>query len=211
MVAIKYFQTKTNNNMINRILIFSMMVFSTLVNAQEKKDKEKIEDKKILIAVHYNANFNNENRFSSNFEGLVGLDLKYVLHRHNSIGIHAGLDLDYFLAQRSKDNLDYKNTLMVNPNVGIEFAASKHFKPFFNVGLAVFSIKADIIRNQLFQFDPVFNQNAVFKINYSSISINPGFRVFFDSTVYFQADYKYLPIATNVNVHFAGVGLGINL
>ncbi|MBC7524756.1 MAG: hypothetical protein H7239_09990 [Flavobacterium sp.] len=46
--------------------------------------------------------------------------------------------------------------------------------------------------------------------NYNSISINPGFKPYFDQKFYAQADYKFLPIDSNVHAHVMAVGFGIN-
>lgn len=202
-----------NLNMIKKLVLVFGILLSLNSVAQEQKNVDNKVNKKFLVSLHYNANLKNENVISENYNGLVGLDAKYVFYRNESIAVQGGIGLDYFTGKKNNQNLDYKNTIIVNPNVGIEFSVGKHFKPFFNLGLSVFTTRAKILNNNpLNQFDPLFNPtNAEMKFNYNSVSINPGFRVFFDSTVYFQADYKYLPIATNVNVHFIGVGLGINL
>jgi len=194
------------------VLVFGLLLSLNSV-AQEQKVVDSKVNKKFLVSLHYNVNLKNENIISENYNGLLGLDAKYVFYKNETIGIQGGIGLDYFIGEKTDENLDYKNTIIVNPNVGIEFSVGKHFKPFFNLGLSVFSTRAKILNNNpLNEFDPLFNpSNAEIKFNYNNVSINPGFRVFFDSTVYLQADYKYLPLKANTNLHILAFGLGLNL
>jgi hypothetical protein len=36
-------------------------------------------------------------------------------------------------------------------------------------------------------------------------------RIFVNKNIYFQTDYKYLPIESNVNVHLISIGFGLTL
>jgi hypothetical protein len=58
--------------------------------------------------------------------------------------------------------------------------------------------------------DPAFQARSFeIKETYNSLSINPGFRLYFNDKVYFQTDYKYLPIESNINAHILALGIGL--
>jgi outer membrane protein W len=191
-----------------KIILSLLLLVSIKYNAQEKVEN------KFLISLHYIGNLRTENFVSDNYNGILGIDAKYILVNKKSFSLQGGLGLDYFKGRTSNNHLDFKNSLMFNPNIGIEFNANKTFKPFFNLGYSFFTAKYQIQQAYSPIYDPVVDpafqtiSNTV-KYDYNSISINPGFRLYLNNQFYAQADYKYLPIKTNFNVHLIAIGAGI--
>jgi hypothetical protein len=193
-----------------KIILSLLILLSIKSNAQEK---DKITNNKFLISIHYTGNVRNDNFVSDSYNGILGLNAHYVLFNNELISVQGGLGLDYFQVRVINDQVDLKNRVMVNPNFGIEFNACKTFKPFFNLGYSFFSAKIVIetYTPSLFDpMDPAF-QGRSFEMteSYNSLSINPGFRIYFDEKIYFQADYKFLPIESNINAHILALGIGI--
>lgn len=194
-----------------KIILSLLLLISIKFNAQEKVE---IGEKKFLISLHYIGNLRTENFVSDNYNGVLGIDARYVLVNKKIFSLQAGLGLDYFKGRETNYHIDLKNSLMINPNIGIEFNASKTFKPFFNLGYSFFTAKYQIQQANFLTFDPmdpaIQTISTTVKYDYNSISINPGFRLYFDKQFYAQADYKYLPIKTNFNVHLIAIGVGMH-
>ncbi len=194
-----------------KIILCLLVLASIKSNSQEKIA---INDTKFLISIHYTGNLRNDNFVSDNYNGILGLDAKYSLYRKTNFNIQAGLGLDYFKAREIGNQLNLKNSIIVNPNIGIVLESNKVFQPFFNLGYSFFTAKYTI--QQSYNFinpnDPGFNTipNTA-KYNFDSVSINPGFRLFMNKNLYFQTDYKYLPIKSNINAHLISIGFGYTL
>ncbi len=194
----------------NKIILSLLLLLSTKSNSQEKVKRD---DNKFLISLHYTGNSRNDNFVSDNYNGILGLNAHYVLFNNELISVQGGLGLDYFQGRVIDNQVDLKNRVMVNPNFGVEFNAGKTFKPFFNLGYSFFSAKYVIKTTNLNLFDPMdpafqsgnFEETESFK----SLSINPGFRLYFNDKIYFQTDYKYLPIESNINSHILALGIGL--
>ncbi len=192
-----------------KIILSLLLLLSIKSNSQEKVDN------KFLISLHYTGNSRNDNFVSDNYNGILGLNAHYVLFNNELISVQGGLGLDYFQGRVINNQVDLKNRLMVNPNFGVAFNASKTFKPFFNLGYSFFTAKIVIetYTPSLFDpMDPAF-QGRSFEIieSYNSLSINPGFRLYFNDKIYFQTDYKYLPIESNINAHILALGIGLKI
>lgn len=196
----------------NIIILSLLLLLSINSNSQEKVKQN---DNKFLISLHYTGNIRNDNFVSDNYNGILGLNAHYVLFNNELISVQGGLALDYFQGRFIDNQVDLKNRVMVNPNFGIEFNASKTFKPFFNLGYSFFSAKYVIKTTNLNLFDPMDpafqNGNFAETESFNSLSINPGFRLYFNDKVYFQTDYKYLPIESNINAHILALGMGIKI
>lgn len=194
----------------NKIILSLLLLLSTKSNSQEKVKRD---DNKFLISLHYTGNSRNDNFVSDNYNGILGLNAHYVLFNNELISVQGGLGLDYFQGRVIDNQVDLKNRVMVNPNFGIEFNASKTFKPFFNLGYSFFSAKYVIKTTNLNLFDPMDPafQSGNFEEteSFNSLSINPGFRLYFNDKIYFQTDYKYLPIESNINSHILALGIGL--
>jgi hypothetical protein len=191
-----------------KIILSLLLLLSIKSTSQEKMGTE---NNKFLISLHYVGNIRNDNFIGDNYNGVLGIDARYNLLKEKSFSVQAGLGLDFLNSRQSPYNLNVKNALLINPNVGIVLDGNKTFKPFFNLGYSFFTAKYTVSYSQLPSFDPLIQQsNSTLSFNYNSISINPGFRLYFDDKVYFQTDYKYLPIGSNINAHFITLGLGMN-
>jgi hypothetical protein len=194
----------------NIIILSLLFLLSIKSNSQEKVKQN---DNNFLISLHYTGNSRNNNFVSDNYNGILGLNAHYVLFNNELISVQGGLGLDYFQGRVIDNQVDLKNRVMVNPNFGIEFNASKTFKPFFNLGYSFFSAKYVIKTTNLNLFDPMdpaFQARSFENTEtYNSLSINPGFRLYFNDKIYFQTDYKYLPIESNINAHFLALGMGL--
>lgn len=201
---------------INKILIMKKkLIICFLLLASVKfysQDKIMIKDNKFYISIHYVGNNRNHNFVSDNFNGIVGLDAKYKIYKNHNFIIQAGLGLDYFEGREIGSQLDLENSLMINPNIGIELEVNKTLKPFLNLGYSFFNATYNIQQSSgVFDpFDPLFNPIFLpITYNFDSFSINPGLRLFMGKNIFIQTDYKYLPIKSNINVHLISVGLGL--
>lgn len=191
-----------------KIILSLLLLLSIKSTSQEKRSTD---DNKFLISLHYVGNIRNDNFIGDNYNGVLGIDARYNLLKEKAFSVEAGLGLDFLNSRQSPYNLNVKNSLLINPNVGIVLDGNKTFKPFFNLGYSFFTAKYTVSYSQLPSFDPLIQQsNSTRSFNYNSISINPGFRLYFDDKIYFQTDYKYLPIGSNINAHFIALGLGMN-
>lgn len=194
----------------NIIILSLLLLLSINSNSQEKVKQN---DNKFLISLHYTGNSRNDNFVSNNYNGILGLNAHYVLFNNKLISVQGGLGLDYFQGRFIDNQVDLKNRIMVNPNFGVELNAGKTFKPFFNFGYSFFSAKYVIKTTNLNLFDPMDPafQSGNFEETetYNSLSINPGFRLYFNDKIYFQTDYKYLPIESNINAHILALGIGL--
>lgn len=176
------------------------------------QDKIALKDNKFYISIHYIGNNRNHNFVSDNFNGIVGLDAKYIIYNNRNFSVQAGLGLDYFEGREIGPQLDLENSVMINPNIGIVLEGNTTFKPFLNLGYSFFTAKYKIQQSSgVFDpFDPAFSPiSSPITYNFDSFSINPGLRLFVDKNVYFQSDYKYLPIKSNINAHLISIGLGL--
>jgi hypothetical protein len=201
---------------LKKIIILSLLLLVTFkFYSQEPKATISNKENKFSVSIHYTGNLRNENFVSSNYNGIAGIDAKYNLYNNAYLGIQAGLGLDYFEAREIGYELDLNNSLMINPNIGIVLDVNKVFKPFFNLGYSFFTAKYSFKQTNFIDpydpYDPAFGPlPSEVKYNYNSLSINPGFRIFFNDNVYFQSDYKYLPIESNINAHLIAIGFGMN-
>ncbi|GAB3722262.1 outer membrane beta-barrel protein [Flavobacterium koreense] len=194
----------------NIIILSLLLLLSINSNSQEKVKQN---DNKFLISLHYTGNIRNDNFVSDNYNGILGLNAHYVLFNNELISVQGGLALDYFQGRFIDNQIDLKNRVMVNPNFGVEFNASKTFKPFFNLGYSFFTAKY-VIKMTRFNIsspvDPLIQgSNTEVTNSFNGLSINPGFRLYFNDKVYFQTDYKYLPIESNINAHILALGMGL--
>jgi hypothetical protein len=193
----------------NRIIICFLLLAAIKSNSQ---DKIALRDNKFYISLHYVGNNRNHNFVSDNYNGIAGLDAKYKIYNNHIFSIQAGLGLDYFEGREIGYQLDLENSLMINPNIGIFFEVNQVFHPFLNLGYSFFSSKYKIQQSYIVYdpYDPLFNPiYSPITYNFDSFSINPGLRLFIDKNIYFQTDYKYLPIKSNINAHLISVGLGL--
>jgi outer membrane protein W len=192
-----------------KIILSLLLLLSIKSNSQEKVDN------KFLISLHYTGNSRNDNFVSDNYNGILGLNAHYVLFNNELICVQGGLGLDYFQGRAINSQIDLKNRLMVNPNFGVEFNTGKTFKPFFNLGYSFFTSKY-VIKMTPFNVsspvDPLIQgSNTEVTNSFNSLSINPGFRLYFNDKIYFQTDYKYLPIESNINAHILALGIGLKI
>jgi len=189
--------------------IFCLLLFTPMLSfSQESKI---LNNEKFSIGLHYVGNLRNENLISDNFNGTIGLDTKYVFAEKGVASFQGGITLDYLQARNEKyEGLDFKNTIIWNPNVGIELDVFKTgLKPFFNLGYSFFSVKYTMQFASMIG-EPNFNQNpSDKKFNYSSLSINPGLRYHFKKSLFIETSYKYLPEDEKINIHFFNIGLGV--
>ena len=197
-----------------KIILSLVLLVTFKFYSQNPKATGSNKENKYSVSVHYTGNLRNNNFVSNNYNGIAGIDAKYNLYSNPDLSIQAGLGLDYFKAREIGYQLDLKNSLMINPNIGIVLEVNKVFKPFFNLGYSFFTSKYNIQQTYINSFDPsdpafITNLNTV-KYNYDSVSINPGFRLFMDKSLYFQTDYKYLPIKSDINAHLISIGFGLS-
>jgi hypothetical protein len=197
-----------------KIILSLVLIVSIKFYSQDSKTTNSNKENKYSVSIYYIGNLRNHNFVSDNYNGIVGIDAKYNFYGNDNFSLQGGLGLDYFKAREIGNELDLKNTLMVNPNIGIILEVNKILKPFLNLGYSFFTAKYTI--QQSYNFinpnDPGFNTipNTA-KYNFDSVSINPGFRLFMNKNLYFQTDYKYLPIKSNINAHLISIGFGYTL
>ena len=192
----------------NVIFCFLLLVSIKLYS----QDKNAIKDDKFNISLHYIGNNRNNNFVSENFNGIAGLDAKYKIYNNPNFSIQAGLGLDYFEARENDYQFKLENSLMITPNIGIFLEGNKVFHPFINFGFSLFTAKYQLQQSSIFDpFDPIFGPiPASLSYNYDSFFINPGLQLYINEKIYFQTDYKYLPIESNINVHLISIGLGFS-
>ena len=210
MVAI--ITQQTTQQMINKIFI-SIACFLGFYSFSQEEVKPTIEEvqDRFLVSLHYTGNLSGENFVGDNYTGVIGLDAKYNVFEGRVLNFHAGISLDFLKAKQQNPQFNFKNALLVNPNIGIEAKVTKSFRPFLNVGYSFFSARYTFKQMAFITFDPndpAFYQNVEGKEDLNSISINPGIRFYLEKVLYFQADYKYLPIETNLNGHLFAIGIG---
>ena len=196
-----------------KIILSLVLLVTFKFYSQDPKATGSNKENKYSVSVHYTGNLRNNNFVSNNYNGIAGIDAKYNLYSNADLSIQAGLGLDYFKAREIGYQLDLKNSLMINPNIGIVLEVNKVFKPFFNLGYSFFTAKYTIQQSYVFinPSDPGFNTIPnTLKYNFDSVSINPGFRLFMDKNLYFQTDYKYLPIKSDINTHLISIGFGLS-
>jgi hypothetical protein len=195
-----------------KIIIFCFLLFTVV--ASYAQDKNVSKENKVCISMHYIGNNRNNNFVSDNFNGIVGVDAKYKFYNNHNYSIQAGLGLDYFEGRKVDNQFKLENSLMITPNIGIVFEGSKVFHPFLNIGYSLFTAKYQL--QQSFSasdpFDPIFSPiPSSLAYNFDSFTINPGLQLYINKSMYFQTDYKYLPIGSNINVHLISIGFGLTL
>jgi hypothetical protein len=195
-------------------IILSLVLLVTFnFYSQDPKATNSNKENKYSVSIHYTGNLRNNNFVSDNYNGTAGIDAKYNLYSDAYFTLQGGLGIDYFKAREIGYQLELKNSLMINPNIGIVLEVNKVFKPFFNLGYSFFTAKFTIQQAYFNSFDPLdpafMPITTTAKYNFDSVSINPGFRLFMNDNLYFQADYRYLPVKTNFNLHLFTVGIGI--
>lgn len=195
-----------------KIILSLVLLVSFKFYSQDPKATNSNKENKYSISIHYTGNLRNNNFVSDNYNGIAGIDAKYNLYSDTYFSLQAGLGLDYFKAREIGNQLDLKNSLMINPNIGIVLEVNKVFQPFFNLGYSFFTAKYAIQQAYINSFDPLdpafIPITTTVKYNFDSVSFNPGFRLFTGKNLYFQTDYKYLPIKSNINAHLISIGFG---
>ncbi len=193
-----------------KIIIVFALIFSSLILAQETSSDA---SKKVQIGINYVGNLKNKNLISDEFNGIFGINGRYSLINDETLNFYGGLTIDYL---KNKNRILKKDAIVVNPNIGIEYDVFKSsFRPFVNVGYAFFSSKFNFISSNSFDpTDPLFIGSK--KLNFSGVTINPGFRFHASDLIFIEASYKYFPVNSNelegtANVHFINFGLGIKL
>lgn len=196
-----------------KIILSLVLLVTYNFYSQDPKATNSNKENKYSVSIHYTGNLRNNNFVSDNYNGTAGIDAKYNLYSDAYFTLQGGLGIDYFKAREIGYQLELKNSLMINPNIGIVLEVNKVFQPFFNLGYSFFTAKYTIQQSYIYinnPYDPAFgNVPSEVKYNFDSVSINPGFRLFMDDNLYFQADYRYLPVKTNFNLHLFTVGIGI--
>lgn len=192
-----------------KIVVLITLVVSSLVVGQEASSNQ---SKKFQLGLHYVGNLKNENLISDEFNGIIGLDTRYSIVNKESLNFYGGLTVDYL---KNKDQFFKKDALIWNPNIGIEYDVFKsNFRPFLNLGYAFFSSEYEYF---VINFDPIaLPEKASEKVNFSGITINPGFRFHASDLIFIEASYKYFPVDSKdfqgtANVHLINVGLGIKI
>jgi len=195
--------------------IYSFLLFFVAVGfAQAQEEKLVNENKPFSVGLHYVANLNNENLLSENYNGIAGLDAKYVFASTDVVKFDGGFSFDYLNgSKKGQYGLTYNAMTVINPKIGIEVAVFKSgFKPFVSLGYAFVNYSYTIKFNSLQNYDPMFisaNSEKKIKYNESSFSLQPGFRYYFKKLIYLETSYKYLPIDNTINMHFFNIGLGV--
>lgn len=168
-----------------KIILSFLLIFFIKSIAQQKNIDN---DKKFQVSLHYSGNIRNDNFIGDNYNGILGVYARYTILKKVSFAIQAGLVLDCFQSRGNINQLKVKDALIVNPNIGIEFNASKSFKPFINFGYSFFTAKFTLYSNTFTgasQYDPLIQGTSFNQcFNYNSISINPGFKPYFDQKFY---------------------------
>jgi hypothetical protein len=190
-------------------IIFCFLLLVSIKSYSQ--DKNAIKENKFNISLHYIGNNRNNNFVSENFNGIAGLDAKYKIYNNHNFSIQAGLGLDYFEGRENDYQFKLENSLMITPNIGIFLEGNKVFHPFINLGFSLFTAKYQPQQSSVFDpFDPIFGPTpSSLSYNFDSFSINPGLQLYINEKIYFQTDYKYLPIESNINVHLISIGLGL--
>ena len=66
-------------------------------------------------------NSSNNNLLSENYNGVIGLDLKYKLAITKTITLHPGLSIDFLTGSGSNQfGLKYNSMTILNPNIDVE-------------------------------------------------------------------------------------------
>jgi len=192
-----------------KIILSLVLLVSFNLHPQNPKSTNSNKENKYSISIHYTGNLRNHNFVSDNYNGIAGIDAKYNFYKNPNYSIEGGLGIDYLIAREIGYQLDLKNSLIINPNIGIVLEVNKIFQPFVNLGYSFLTAKYTIQQLYINPSDPAFgNLPSEVKYNFDSFSINPGFRLFMDRNLYFQTDYKYLPIKSNINAHLISIGFG---
>lgn len=191
-------------------IIFCFLLLVSIKSYSQ--DKNAIKENKFNLSLHYFGNNRNNNFVSDNFNGIAGLDAKYKIYNNHNFSIQAGLGFDYFEGRENDYQFKLENSLMITPNIGIFLEGNKVFHPFINLGFSLFTAKYQPQQSSVFDpFDPIFGPTpSSLSYNFDSFSINPGLQLYINEKIYFQTDYKYLPIESNINVHLISIGFGFS-
>lgn len=189
-------------NLMKKIILILVLVLVLTWNGFSQSEKF-MEDGNFLISVHYIGNIRNNNVISNDFNGIAGIDAKYNIIKSKKINFQGGINIDYIQSRRIYSYKTTKNTLLFNPNFGVEIKVYKSLRPFFNLGYNFIKITEKFKFNTATNFDPsLFQSGSTLSNNFNSLSINLGIRILLSEQIFIQTDYKYLPFETNFNVHF---------
>jgi opacity protein-like surface antigen len=181
-------------------ILYSLLLVSSSLFAQEEK---------FMIGIHYVGDVSEEKKLPNNFNGLIGLEAKYRFKPLGIASFQAGISFDLLDPRNSNfDNFDYDKTILWNPNIGVELDLfNSGLKPFVNIGYAFYNVSytSNLI---IVEPDPSIQNPVKLEFDYNSITINPGIRYNFKKVLYLEANYKYLPVDKNNNLHFINAGLG---
>ncbi len=189
-----------------KIILCVSLLFCCFVFSQNKTDK------KFLVSLHYIGNAGNKYIVNNEFNGLVGIDVRYNFYKNQKLSLTGGINLDYL----QENSFFFENDALVfNPNIGVEINIFKaKLKPFFNLGYSFFSYKRDFDTFFGDEDDPAFTSSI--KDNFQGISLNPGLRLYFTKTFFAEASYKFIIYNSSyfdesANTHYFQIGLGIKL
>lgn len=190
------------------LIVFILSFISIFTFSQEKA---KSNEPKFSFGIHYINNIKNENYFTTNYSGVIGIDARYDLIKKEKYSFYGGITIDYFKEKKTKDyySFDYKNTLMWNPNFGIDYDIFKSkLRPFFNFGFVFYTVKYDVKMLTPYFSDPLVVSNVTIKDNNATLSFQPGLR-YKDKNWFLETSYKYVPEGRNVNIHLFTIGGGV--
>lgn len=201
--------------MINKTLLASYLVFFGLVSSlvKSQNSEKKINENKFSIGLHYPGIVNTSGFFSANYKGIVGFDSQYSFFSNDNINLNAGISLDYL---KEKENFLFKDLLVFNPNVGLEFKLiNSGFKPFLNLGYGFFSSKTEFKSLNIYNPSDTFFL-ADFTEKFNGITINPGLKYSITSTFFLNVNYKFFKFNSkgglnNLVFGFVNIGAGITL
>lgn len=187
-------------------IVLSILLLCSLVSfSQDVKDDKS----KFSLSLHYIGNLDDDNLVNHDYNGVVGLDVRYSFYHNNKIIISAGLGIDYL---QESSNFFKNDALIFNPNIGIEVNVfNSKLKPFFNLGYSFFKYK---INFEPFNPDPIINpQSAEFSDNFKGISLNPGLRYHFSDVFFAEGSYRYVGFNSDSmtgtsKTHYIQIGIG---
>ena len=117
------------NKIMNKLIYFTFLfLIKTNIFSQEKTNKKDV----FLAGLHYVNSFNIDDYLSKNYNGIIGLDVKYKFADFDFVLIDGGVSFDYLNGKRnSYSGITFNNMFIINPNIGIEFDPFKMgLKPF---------------------------------------------------------------------------------
>ncbi|WP_136668205.1 outer membrane beta-barrel protein [Flavobacterium sp. H122] len=186
-----------------RKIVFGLLLVSSMSFAQNEK---------FMIGLHYVGDVSKEEIVPRNFDGILGLEAKYNFSPLGIASFQGGICVDLLNPKKnSSDDSNYDKTILLNPNVGVELDVfNSGLKPFINVGYAFYNVSYNVSPN-FTDPDPAIQEEKKITFDYNSITINPGLRYNFKKMFYLEANYKFLPVDKNYNLHFVNAGLGIKI